>query len=210
MTSRTLNSRLAATLILFGCVSIGEAHAGATDGKGEDGKSAATQCPELFGTRKTRARNKLYRKRILHWAVEEPSGITVVHSHQGWEEVTRFKFPGVELLGRSETEDGVAVVKISEELADSVGCPAGSYRMRRDDALGRDSRVLAVFGSAVLIVHQGQLGYLAVPDLPPPRWLVAWKLPGATVYPQLRGGGGRRQRKRTAPKRKPTPRRRKR
>jgi hypothetical protein len=211
MTMRTPNIHLAAALVLLGSISFGEAHAGARDGEGESGENQRQSCPEVFGTPETRSESKLFRKRVLHWVVEEPSGITVVHSHQGWEDVTRFKFPGVELLGRSQKGEGVAVVKISEELADSFGCPAGSYQVRRDDALGGNSRVLAIFRDAVLIVHEGQLGYMATKDHPPITWLVAWKLPGVTVYPHVRGGGGH-QRKRPPPKRrkKAKPRRRKR
>lgn len=208
---RTPNIHLAAVLMLLGSISIGEARAGARDGEGETGEAQRPSCPEIFGTEETRVESKIFRRRVLHWVAEEPSGITVVHSHQGWEDVTRFKFPGVELLGRSSRDESAAVVKISEEVSDSFGCPAGSYLVHRDDALGGNSRVLAVFRNAVLIVHEGQLGYLAVKDHPPITWLVAWKLPGVTIYPQVRGGGGH-QRKRPPPKRpkKARPRRRKR
>jgi hypothetical protein len=211
MTMRKPTVHLAAALMLLGSISAGEANAGAREGEGESGERRRPSCPEIFGTQETRAEGKLFRKRVLQWVVEEPSGITVVHSHQGWEDVTRFKFPGVELLGRSSKDEHAAVVEISGELADSFGCPAGSYLVRRDDALGGNSRVLAIFHNAVLIVHEGQLGYVAVRDHPPITWLVAWKLPGVTVYPQVRGGGGH-QRKRPTPKRRKRakPRRRKR
>jgi len=182
---------------------------------GPDGAVTAptgrARCPKLFGGPKSRKRAEARRARLLHMVLEEPSGITIAHSHLRWTgDPHQLEIEGVELVSiDDETSPRTAVLRVSGQAAGRVSCDPGPYRVSRDDAIGRRTRILAVFGDGVLVEHGGRLGYLLAPDADPPRWLVAWSVPGATIHPG-RAGGARKAPpppRRPAPKKRPPPRR---
>jgi len=160
------------------------------------------RCPQLFGSRAVRRRNKALRERFLRWTRRDASGITVAHSHRRWERVIALHLRGLAVEQRGDA----ALVSLSPALAKRLGCAAGRYLLRRDDALGGHTRALALLGDVVLVVHRGQLAYLAAAGAREPRWLLAWQLWGVTVRPKL----GPPRRRPRAKKKKRRPRRRKR
>lgn len=156
------------------------------------------RCPRLFGGPRSRKRAEARRERLLHMVLEEPSGITVAHSRLRWNgDPHQLEIEGVELVSTDDESPRTAVLRVSGGAAGRVGCDPGPYRVSQDDAIGRRTRVLAVFREVVLVEHGGRLGYLLAPDADPPRWLVAWSVPGATIHPGRAG---------TAPKPPPAPR----
>lgn len=161
-------------------------------------------CPQLFGTARTHARNRHYRKRFLRWTEKDLSGITVAHSHQEWENVWNLRLGGLSL----ERKGADTLVRLSEQLADRLGCDAGRYLLTRDDSLGRETRTLALLGNVVLVAHRGRLAYLSVPGSTIPKWLLAWQLRGATMYSAASASGRppRRSPPRRPPPKRPPPR----
>lgn len=141
------------------------------------------RCPRIFGGKQKAAQNRRVRQRYLRWVVEERSGITVVHTRVGWEEPVKLQLEGMELVGRSTNDKHAALVKISTELAGRFKCPAGVYVVRRDDSLGKGSRLLAVFRKAVLLEREGGLEFMLAEGAPKPNWLVAWTVPGLSFRP---------------------------
>jgi len=162
-----------------------------------------SRCLNLLGTNANRTENQEYREDALLWILEEASGITISHTNLDWEEVQLLELHGVTLLGRSPEDPQAAVIQLSRALAERLGCEAALYQLRRDDNLGQSNRVLAVFDHAVLLDHDGRLGYILTPEEASPAWLLAWKRPGVTFHPTTkRSGRSRAKRPRPKPKRR--------
>lgn len=166
----------------------------------DKGPLSTERCPQLFGTEQSHRRNRAFRERFLRWALKDPAGITVAHSNQRWEAVTRLELSGLSL----EQREGDTLVSISPELADRVGCATGRYLLERDDSIGRRTRALAVFGDVVLVAYQGRLAFISAPGAPSPRWLLGWQLRGVTV-PRVYVSGARPAPRRAPPRSKPRP-----
>lgn len=169
-----------------------------------------TQCPRIFGNEVTRTANKGHRAKSLHFVIEETAGITIAHSHASWSEPIRLKLTGIELVAQVPRDPARAVVRISREIADEIGCPEGYYEVRKDDSLGHNIRVLAVLRGVLLVEHQGMLTYLTPKEILGPRWVCGWMIRGKYRI-QVPMSGGRsappKQHKkvRKAPARRPKP-----
>lgn len=137
-----------------------------------------SQCPRIFGNKLTRAANGADRVRFLHWVFEEAEGITIAHSHGSWTDPIRLRLAGIEVVDRTPYDPKTAIVHINSEIAEEIGCPAGDYRVRRDDSLGHNAHVLAVFRDLLLVEHQGMLTYMAPKETQGPRWVCGWTIRG--------------------------------
>jgi hypothetical protein len=136
---------------------------------------AGGSCRALFGDARTRARNAAHRTETIEFIEEDASGVTLAHASDRWEEPWSLQLTGLELVA---IEGESALFEVKPGLASSVGCSAGTYRVTVDDALSRDTHVLAVLRQAVLVELRGTLRYILLPGAEYPLWLVAWRLPG--------------------------------
>jgi hypothetical protein len=134
----------------------------------------ARSCKALFGDRQLRAKHAKQRAKQLDWVREDEDGVTVAHMEEGWgEEPVRLTVRGTRLAG---VRGSTALFQLSAARAAAVGCPAGTYALGVDHALGRHVQILAVLSRGVLVEHRGQLGFISAPGVRDPRWLVAWRL----------------------------------
>jgi hypothetical protein len=143
------------------------------------------QCAALFGDVAARRANAALRARNLDWIDEEQSGVTIAHAAEGWEEPTRIEVKGLRLL-RTRPDAGIAEVQLSSSAARTAGCAAVTYLVGVDAALGFQARVLAILRHGVLVERRGQLVFLSSRGVPPPRWLLAWRM-RATLRPLTPG-----------------------
>ncbi len=133
------------------------------------------QCARLFGDHASREANRRHRVRRLLWVDEEAAGVSVVHSSKTWALPTPLRVRGLTLKALRLTDEGkTAEIAVTPELGDRVGCRAGRYRVRVDDNLGGDVRVLAILRDAVLVEHRQRLRFIARPGASKHRWLTAW------------------------------------
>lgn len=151
--------------------------------------SVPRACPALFGDTHTRDQNAADRLRRLDFVAEEDAGTTIAHRAGHWREPARLKLRGLRLV---RTRPGqAAVFQVSEGLARSTGCSDGTYAVGTDAALGGRARVLAILKGGVLVEHGLRLGFIALPQTEPPRWLLAWRprilvKPGSLPYTYIR------------------------
>jgi hypothetical protein len=139
----------------------------------------ASTCPALFGGARTHTLNTRTRAAHLDWITEERAGVTIVHTDPAWVDPTPLRIVGLRLAGVQGTS---ADFVLSGARAAELGCPAGRYRLRVDDSIGRRSQVLAVLRGGVLVAWGGALRYIPAPDTSRlPRWLLAWRMDGASV-----------------------------
>lgn len=137
----------------------------------------AQRCAALFGDHELRARHASQRAKRLDWVHEDENGVTVAHMEEQWEEPVRLNLRGARFVGVHVRNQGsTALFRVSSGMAGAVGCPAGTYALGIDHALGRHVRILAVLRRGVLVEHHGQLGFITAPGVRDPRWLVAWRL----------------------------------
>lgn len=141
--------------------------------KGSDDALQAQRCAALFGDRELRARHASQRAKRLDWVHEDENGVTIAHLEERWEDPVRLRVRGARFVG---VRGSRALFQVSSSMAGAVGCPAGTYALGIDHALGRHVQVLAVLHRGVLVEHHGQLGFIAAPGVRDPRWLVAWRM----------------------------------
>jgi hypothetical protein len=168
----------------------------------EDDRIGPARCVALLGDHSTREANRQRRKRYLHWISEDAFGITVVQSNVDWEEPVKLDIEGVSLVQGSANEDRGAVIDISTDLADRLGCVPGQHTLRRDDSLGPRIRILSLLKQAVLVEHEGRLGYISTARASETSWLVAWYLRGVSIPIDVGRSRSSPQPRRQAPKRR--------
>jgi hypothetical protein len=136
---------------------------------------AASACKALFGARASRAHNAKHRAAHLDWIEEDETGVTVAHTHPGWEAPTQLRVRGVRLVvvqGRS------AVFELASTQAAALGCKPGRFNLRADDSIGGLSRIIAVRARGVLVEGGGALRFISAPGQRSPRFVLGWRLPG--------------------------------
>jgi hypothetical protein len=149
---------------------------------------AASACKALFGASASRARNARHRAARLDWIEEDEAGVTVAHTHPGWEEPTQLRVQGVRLVG---VQGQSAVFELNAVQGALLGCKPGRFHLRADDSIGRRSRIIAVLASGVLVEWGGALRFISAPGQRSPRFVMGWRLPGevqggATASPSPR------------------------
>jgi hypothetical protein len=147
----------------------------------------ARQCAALFGDAVARRTNAASRARNLDWVDEEPTGVTIAHAAEGWDEPAAIQLRGIRLVRTRAA--GIAEVQLSPEAARAAGCVAGTYVVGMDSSLGLQARVLAVMRHGVLVERRGRLAFITAPGMEHPRWLLAWRM-RATLQPPAPGSGG--------------------
>jgi len=142
-------------------------------------------CSAVFGDEGVWMRHASYRAPRLHDFGQRRHGLEIVHSVSTWTAPTSVRLTGLDLVGvemveteplepgTAAGEELVAIVELKEPL-DSM-CQPGLYAVSADDALGRDTKVLAVEEYGVLVEKKGRLGLLQWPGARPPAVRMVWQ-----------------------------------
>lgn len=139
---------------------------------------SARGCSRLFGAADLVEANRVRRTRSLCWVDQDKRYTTVIHASDTWRPPIRLRLAGIRPVqnGQPAGPPRAAMIEVSTALAGRLGCRAGRYEVRVDDAVGRDTRVLAVLRGGLLVERAGVLRYLARGAKRLPRWYTAWGL----------------------------------
>ncbi|MCA9526169.1 MAG: hypothetical protein KC549_07700 [Myxococcales bacterium] len=161
---------LIATLLLAGSALAGVERDAVPAAPSEDAPRTAADCPRLFGTPAMHQANAQRREKRLYWT-EANDRLEIAHATQ-WKEPMPVTFPGVAVLEVSPTR---ARLRLDDRFSD-LGCAPGEYVVRRDQALGKGNRVVALFRDVMVVEMGRKLTWAGTPGTQP-GWRMIWGSP---------------------------------
>jgi hypothetical protein len=155
-------------------------------------------CPRLFGTPEIKAANTRRRMSRVHW-IEVDDRLEIAHGAR-WKQPEPVYFPGVDVV---EITSESARIRLDERF-ERLGCPAGDYAVRLDEALGEGNRVVGLVPGVMLVELGRRLAWVGAPGVEYPKWRMIW---GSPYYFLRRSEAKAPTGRRPAPVRRPPPRR---